>query len=239
MKFTRSRGTTALLQMFMSFAILSLFTFIHISHLNANSTEKINFSEYLTMVLNGNWNGYPASAACGSTTVIEGTVYEDLNQDGDQDALEVPFFGVTVTAYDDSGVFTTATTDANGEYTLSGLTAGTIYRVEFTNPAGMEEGPHGSESSTSVQFVEAGTCEVDYSLVDPNHFCGTETNPLWVIPCYISGDPQHMSNENTTAIAQFNYAASGQSPEASYTPIVYSQTVGSVSYYTSPSPRDS
>ncbi len=55
---------------------------------------------------------------------IGGGVYDDLNGNGVQDALEPVMTGVTVTL---STGAETATTDANGLYTFTVL-AGTLYR---------------------------------------------------------------------------------------------------------------
>jgi len=139
----------------------------------------------------GSWTGYPEGSACPSGTDIGGMVYEDLNNDGILDAGEPPVFGVTVTLYDDNGqVGTPVTTDATGSYTFSGLTAGTVYRVEFLTPVGFEEGSQGPGDNTDVQFVDAGSCDVNFALIDPNQFCA-DPNPMWTIPCYTNGDPQH------------------------------------------------
>lgn len=60
-------------------------------------------------------------------------VWNDLNQDGIQDANEPGVPGVTVTLFNTSGTaLSTTTTDANGAYQFTGLTPGTYY-VEFSN----------------------------------------------------------------------------------------------------------
>lgn len=66
-------------------------------------------------------------------------VWNDINQDGVQDANEPGVPGVTVTLYNTLGSpIATTSTDANGAYQFTGLTPDTYY-VEFTNlPAGFE-----------------------------------------------------------------------------------------------------
>jgi uncharacterized protein (DUF2141 family) len=63
---------------------------------------------------------------------ISGTVYNDVDGDGQLDAGESGISGVAVTR---SGSTTAKTTDANGAYTFTGLAAGT-YTVDYSVPAG-------------------------------------------------------------------------------------------------------
>lgn len=172
------------------------------------------------------WTGYPTNIACGSTAQIGGKVYEDIDNDGTQDTREPGIFGVTVTLYDDNGqVGSPETTDANGDYTFSSLTASTVYRVEFTVPDNFTEGPYGSGSGTAVQFIESGRCDVNLGLADASHYCDS-ADPFFVIPCYANGDAQHSSNAGETGIARFRYSDSGDSPASTYTNYVTFGAIG-------------
>ena len=91
---------------------------------------------------------------------ISGTVFFDGNNNGAySSANEVGFGGVTVKAYDATNTVkataTTAITGTLGSYTLSGLVAGTTYRVEFTLPSGYNDGSQATGSRSSIQFVTA------------------------------------------------------------------------------------
>jgi len=166
-------------------------------------TTLIAISLFQTLLSNAQWVGYPEGNACTVNTEIAGKVYEDINQSGTEDAIDPPLFGINVSLFDDNGqVGATVTTDALGEYSFTGLTPATIYRLEFDVPPTWEEGPYNSESITSVQFVESGRCDMNLGLIDNAHYAA-ETDPLWVIPCYVTGDPQHPSNINETGVAQF------------------------------------
>lgn len=179
--------------------------------------------------LGSSWTGYPSGSACGGNEEIAGTAFEDIDQDGQRDTGEPILPGVSVSIYDDSGLFSgPIMTDANGEYSFTGLAAGAMYRLEFGTLPGLNEGPHGPGSSTAVQFVDAGSCDVNYGLVDPSHYCNTETDPLLVVPCYVSGDPQHISNINASGVVTFDYSASGNSPHPTYTNIATAGAVGSI-----------
>ena len=71
---------------------------------------------------------------------ITGTVYRDLNANGTRQTAgsftEPGVTGVTVKAFDDDDPIATptatATTISGGTYTLSGLTSGKKYRLEFS-----------------------------------------------------------------------------------------------------------
>ena len=64
-------------------------------------------------------------------------VWFDTNRDGLQSPGEKPVEGVTVNLYDASGnVVATTTTDADGFYSFTDLTASTEYQIGFVAPAG-------------------------------------------------------------------------------------------------------
>ena len=174
------------------------------------------------------WTGYPSSDNCGNATELGGTVYEDIDNNGSQSGNEPGIRDVEVTVFDDNGqVGSPVMTDANGDYTFTGLTASTVYRIEFTVPDLFEESAFGSGSGTAVQFAETNTCDNDLGLLDVGHYCGT-SNPLLIIPCYNNGSSSHTSNSNETAIAAFDYTESGNSQAASYQNYVTIGAVGSV-----------
>jgi uncharacterized repeat protein (TIGR01451 family) len=95
---------------------------------------------------------------------VSGTVYRDLpingstlNTYGRKDANESGVAGITVIVTDSTGaiVGTPASTDANGNWTVSG-TSGQV-RVAFSNiPSYLESSPVNSGSNTTVQFINDG-----------------------------------------------------------------------------------
>jgi uncharacterized repeat protein (TIGR01451 family) len=105
----------------------------------------------------------PASCSVVSSSGCTGFVFFDGNNNGTKDASEVGFGGVTVKAYNASNALAataiSAFTPVPGQYSLGGLTNGQAYRIEFTVPAGYNDGAFGTTPQTSVQFVQAGaTC---------------------------------------------------------------------------------
>ncbi|WP_341932995.1 SdrD B-like domain-containing protein [Microbacterium sp. LWO14-1.2] len=109
--------------------------------------------------------GQAATAADGA---VSGTVFQDFNDNGVRDAASGDFGGdtglrgVSVTATDSRGVVVgTATTAADGTYTLSVAGAATeAVRVEFTLPAPFRPARVGASNGSSVQFVTLGASGV-------------------------------------------------------------------------------
>ncbi len=143
----------------------------------------------LALVVTGS---VPAGAAAGTVT---GTVFRDFNSDGFMNttattalpAIDVGVGGVTVKAFNAANVeVATATTAANGTYTLSYNTgdATTNVRIEFTDPAGYRSGPRGSgsgvRSGTSVQFRTTGQ-SANYGI-HQNGGDFSKTDPVMIIP---------------------------------------------------------
>ncbi|MEM1270934.1 MAG: SdrD B-like domain-containing protein, partial [Bacteroidota bacterium] len=75
--------------------------------------------------------------------------------------------------------------DRPGAFTLSGLTNGTVYRLEASGlPAHLQSGAAGS---TRVLFAQAGDTGVNIGLANPGQYC-TE-NPEMLTTCFSNGDP--------------------------------------------------
>ena len=128
----------------------------------------------LVNAISASWTGYDTGNACAATEQIGGFVYEDINNNGIQDTREGGIAGTSVAIYDDNGqVGSAVITDENGEYNFTGLTASNLYRIEFIIPQILKEGAYGEASQTNVQFVEAGTCDVNLGVIDPHHYCDT------------------------------------------------------------------
>ncbi len=151
-----------------------------------------------------------ADPAPGSGTTISGTVFQDYNSNGVMNttgispnlAIDSGVAGVRVSAFI-SGSLTpvaTAATNASGQYTLTGLTAGTQYRVEFSGlPADHHPSTHGSSNSpvipsngTTVQFASAGTSNVSLGIVRSCDYC--QNNPPVAINAFIQGDARLYTN---------------------------------------------
>jgi hypothetical protein len=125
------------------------------------------------------------------TTAIGGQVYGDYDQNGQRSNHEAGISGVIVNAYNSAGLISgssPATTSANGNYQITGLTAGQPYRLEFSWPDQyIKPGAIGTSAGT-VQFVNSGVCTAHLGLNYPADYCHT-ANPYLTMPCYINGDP--------------------------------------------------
>lgn len=150
-----------------------------------------------------------SSAQAFATGTISGTVFNDYNSNGTFDtaatlandgggttglAVDTGVSGVTVTAFDSNGAAVgTATSAANGTYTLSATGTGP-YRIEFTSiPTGFQSSFHGADSGTTVQFVPDGTStNVNLGIARPSDYC--QNNPTLVTNCYNIGNQLSSSN---------------------------------------------
>ena len=147
----------------------------------------------------------PAVAAALAAP-ITGNVFRDYNANGTRDitsdpnaAIDDGVRGVKVTAYDiNNGQVGVASTDANGNYTLTpGDSGAGPYRIEFGLPIGFSDGPGGQHSA--VQFV-AGGGSASLGIVAPGDYC--QSDPLIVSNCYTfgyqldPGEPFTDSNNN-------------------------------------------
>ena len=95
----------------------------------------------------------------GSTTAALGDyVFEDVNDNGVQDAGDTGIAGVTVNLLDASGatVLGTTVTDGSGLYSFTSLAAGT-YEVAFLQPAGYAFSPTGAGTPDTDSNPNQGT----------------------------------------------------------------------------------
>ncbi|MGL4461148.1 MAG: SdrD B-like domain-containing protein, partial [Planctomycetia bacterium] len=88
------------------------------------------------------------------TSFLAGTVYLDLNGDGDQDPGEVGVPGVTVTLTGPGGG--TVTTDASGNYIFTNLTIGAGYTITETQPTAFGNGLENPGNTINVASLPAG-----------------------------------------------------------------------------------
>ncbi len=133
------------------------------------------------------------SSASGT---ISGTVYIDYNMNGVRDtagtapnlAIDGGLGGVTVTVYAASGASKSATTAANGTYSINTATAPALpagpYRIEFTNlPAGYYPSATGTNNATTVRIVADGTSNTnDLGVIVPSDYC--QINPVMINNVY-------------------------------------------------------
>jgi hypothetical protein len=77
-------------------------------------------------------------------------VWNDLNQNGIQDAGEPGLAGITVTLYQNGTAIATTVTDAFGNYIFNNLTAGTGYQVGITLPSGYTLSPSNTGTDNAV-----------------------------------------------------------------------------------------
>jgi len=141
---------------------------------------------------------------------IQGVVFRDFNASGDQDSIEPGVSGVIVTAYDASGaVAATATTAADGSYTLSGLTDGVSYRIEVTNyPSFLFPAPVGTDNRTTTTFAASPATNINVALINPADY--TQPEPDISGSTYFAGDPMVPGDPaNAQALVSYPYTRTG------------------------------
>jgi hypothetical protein len=162
----------------------------------------------------------PALAADGSVT---GRVYRDFNSNGSFDSGNTPtsgiandrgLAGIVATATDARGKVWTATTDADGAYSIPVEgSAGSAVRVEFSGvPAEYQPASHGTDNGTSVQFVSVGDSGVDYGVNAPDDF--SQGNAPIVTAIQYSGLSTSPGLANTPAIVAQPWSRSYTSSDA-------------------------
>lgn len=147
----------------------------------------------------------PGGASSGDAP-ITGTVFRDVDANGKLGTTEPGQSGIIVTATDSLGAVSSATSDADGKYSLltSSLGAGP-FRIEFSGlPSFLQSGPHGTNNQTSVTRAAAGAV-VDFGVLDPSAYC--QSNPQLVVSCFVTGQEGDGAANNLETTASFPYSA--------------------------------
>jgi trimeric autotransporter adhesin len=178
-------------------------------------------TDYTSATCKAQQTGIVLPAACPPTVCVAGqtggAIWNDFNADGIRQNGETEGLpGATVKAFDCNGnEVGSTTTDAFGKYVFTNIPASAYpIRVEFSNlPAYAGQGTlNGTHGRTTVQFVNAASCNVDLGVLDNNDYC--QTNPKLVIPCYVNGNPLVTVSgtdaaANRDAIVAFDYNLTG------------------------------
>lgn len=152
------------------------------------------------------------SAAVIKAQTVSGTIFRDTDASGSKSTTELPVQGITISAYAPNGTLAgTATSAANGNYTISGLTAAVMYRVEFTNlPSGYYDGAKGTGSGTQVQFTLGNASNINLGINYPSDYC--QTNPDIIMPQMISGDAAAAAVAPAPTLYRIPYSAVNNTP---------------------------
>ncbi|MGA7719790.1 MAG: SdrD B-like domain-containing protein [Ignavibacteriaceae bacterium] len=165
---------------------------------NPNSTGKTG-TIYLTSGQNNltiDCGMYPTPPALGS---IGNFVWNDANHNGIQDAGETGISNITVQLYNtgNNSLVATTTTDANGKYLFSNLTAGSYY-VQFVIPGGYTVSPalQGNDTTVDSNPNSTGKTGTLYLTAGQNNLtvdCGIYPTPpaLGSIGDFVWNDANH------------------------------------------------
>jgi len=143
-------------------------------------------------------------------TDVGGEVWEDWNYNGVMDeSPTIGVEGITVNVYGCDGVLIgTATTDANGQWSMDVSSAATCngsndVRVEYVNlPSWAYVSGLGSQNGSEVQFVAQGNC-ARLGIGDPGSYY--QAAPDFVTSVFRNGLP----NASYSGLVRFGYNSSG------------------------------
>jgi len=137
---------------------------------------------------------------------ISGTVFEDAINDGTFASSESGLSNVLITVYNSDGNSVASTiSDANGEYYISILSDDTPYRLEFQSSSDYFPSYQGEDNNSSVQFVKAPACNVNFGLTRNISSCGT--NPDLLLTCFVQGEVDEHPDNATIVSTEHNFQA--------------------------------
>jgi uncharacterized repeat protein (TIGR01451 family) len=150
-------------------------------------------------------SSYRSMAQCSPVSgQIKGEVFQDANNNGIKENNDGPLNGVQVSLFDASGSSVGSTsTDINGAYQFTGLTNGSQYRVQFSHTNSYMPSLVGSNSATTVQFVNAPSCNASLGLTLNGASC--PSNPQIFSTCFVQGNTDINASEATLIGLEHNF----------------------------------
>ena len=152
---------------------------------------------------------------CGEdSTRLSGLAFLDLNADGIRQFGETTGFeGMTVYLFecyklDEQDPIKKTTTNANGEYTFTGLTPNQEYKVifEFPENATMVNTSGPGEINEMIQFATVPNCGVNVSVSDRGLYC--QDDPDVALTCFVHGLPIPEGRNDTEILLSVPYSTS-------------------------------
>ena len=126
-----------------------------------------------------------ASAQCPSGS-LGGTIYIDTDNDGTNDSSEAGQSGILVRAYDSANNWVgQSVSNSNGQFSITGLSDGDSYRIEFRVNNGNTVSHSGTDNRGDVQFVQAPNCSAHLGLTAGSSTCGVDTEIF--LSCFVNG----------------------------------------------------
>jgi hypothetical protein len=166
---------------------------INVSGVTSGRNSMKGMLLFIVMFFNANYLNAQCDNASG---VISGTVYLEGSEQGAANVL--------VKAINASGeIAAQEMTDFFGDYALAGLSDEDAYRVEFVYGGNFSPAVHGDQNQTSVQFVTAPACDIDFSLVDPETYCSE--NAQIALTCFVRGGAGENDMLETIVNTDFNF----------------------------------
>lgn len=158
---------------------------------------------------------------------ISGQVFRDFNSNGSLDSnaslTEVGMADITIKAFDSAGlqVGASATSAADGSYTLTGLASGADYRVEFSwAETWLQPSVAGG---SSVQFVKDGATAINLGVNNPLDYSQADATISVSTPVAIVGPTTQTvatgkDHRTYAALVKFPFTATGKPNSPGYIP---------------------
>ena len=152
-----------------------------------------------------------------------GKVFQDFNGNGTLDTGEPGVKGIIISSFTAANsLLATATSDGNGNYTLSPAAAsGQPVRIEFEIPASMnfyQPSTSGKAYGSNIQFVTGNASNINFAVLNPAKY--TEGNPFITTPLHQKGNQMTGPNKDADVLLNINNAWGANSPVGSTTSTV-------------------
>lgn len=145
---------------------------------------------------------------------ISGTIFYDGDRDGSQSPSEVGFPGIVVRAYNPAGAMVSSAISQDiapvGQFTITGLSAGVSYRLEYELPLGISAVSSITGMGTTVQFFTAGATNANLGLYVPSQAIASD-NPRVLAGCGLDASNSGMTTSVPSWLYNSRYAYSGPS----------------------------
>lgn len=189
-----------------------------------SSLRKLSLTLFLLVYLSLN----TCMAQCDpSSGTIQGFVFNDENANGIIDNDESGAESIMISVFDSENLYAgQAITAANGEYEVTNLNDGEVYRVEFSFTAPFQSTVFSPNSPSNVRFANAPDCQINFGVFDPNTSC--DGNPELILSCFVRGNIGQNNHVETLIGLEHNF--NGQSVVTKYASKGETGSVWSVAY---------
>jgi uncharacterized repeat protein (TIGR01451 family) len=149
---------------------------------NHFSTNQLIRKISLAFLLTGSSSPFIHAQCNAVPGEIKGTVYIDLNLNGISDAGDGTKSQAIIKVFTvNNQLVAQATTDANGNFQVSGLTNLKTYKLELQKPSGYE---YASKGANDIKFITTPSCDIKFGIQDKSSACNPNTANVYTT-CFV------------------------------------------------------